>query len=340
MNLDTNFNLRMIYKPQFKIVFLTCLLLCGSVQAFAALPTGLLVFPGFSAEHIRDLPAEEDKVESTFSVDLFYAQKKGQFSFLGEYFKDKHKSELERYQLGWDIDNRNTVWLGRFHTPIGYWNTNFHHGKFLQTSISRPAISLILPRHTRGLLLEGAIHKQEGALNYNIAVGNSTRQNATVAMQLYWQEDITSESLIGVSLTYREMTSDVLSIDGIRQAHVSVFANEEFRNWRIIAAINWLHNEVQFKNNQNESSSFTNIYTQIEYGINDDLTVFGRVEDTFSEEDSAYLDLLPDFISARRAIGMRFDFANSQALTLEVSRDKTQSSTDNVMSLEWSMLIQ
>ena len=354
----------MAYKLKFNTALLACLLLSTSIQAFAALPNGFLLFPGFNAVHVADSPDASDKIDSTLSLDVFYAVKKDRFNFLGEYFKDKHESELERFQLGWNVDNHNTVWLGRFHSPIGYWNSNFHHGLFLQTSISRPAISSfeddggILPMHMTGFLLEGFFLKQEGALSYNIAVGNSsqlteegleplnilnpnsTRHNASVAIQVLWQEDITSENLLGASFAYSEMTSDLASISGIRQTHASAFANEEFGNWRVIAAINWLHNDVAFENNQNESSSFTNIYTQIEYAINDELTVFGRVEDTFSEEGSAYLDLLPDFISARRAIGMRFDFFNSQAITLEISRDKTQSDSSNIMSLQWSMLIQ
>jgi hypothetical protein len=29
-------------------------------------------------------------------------------------------------------------WAGRFHSPYGYWNTAFHHGAQLQTSLLRP----------------------------------------------------------------------------------------------------------------------------------------------------------------------------------------------------------
>src|SRR6266513_3180390 len=37
--------------------------------------------------------------------------------------------DLERAQLGYQFADSATVWLGRFHTPYGYYNTAFHHGQ-------------------------------------------------------------------------------------------------------------------------------------------------------------------------------------------------------------------
>src|SRR5439155_17845576 len=39
--------------------------------------------------------------------------------------------DLERWQLGYAFGDYATAWLGRFHTPFGYFNTAFHHGTWL-----------------------------------------------------------------------------------------------------------------------------------------------------------------------------------------------------------------
>src|SRR4249920_193305 len=69
---------------------------------------------------------------------------------------------LERIQLGYQLADATTLWLGRFHTPYGYYNTAFHHGQQISTSLRRPklvefeASGGVLPAHTVGLWLAGA----------------------------------------------------------------------------------------------------------------------------------------------------------------------------------------
>jgi len=46
--------------------------------------------------------------------------------------------DVERLQIGYVFSDAATLWLGRFHTPYGYWNNAFHHGAQIQTSVLRP----------------------------------------------------------------------------------------------------------------------------------------------------------------------------------------------------------
>lgn len=48
--------------------------------------------------------------------------------------------EVERVIIRYDLNDYFRVSFGRYHTLINYWNTAFHHGEWLQTSISRPCI--------------------------------------------------------------------------------------------------------------------------------------------------------------------------------------------------------
>ena len=92
-------------------------------------------------------------------------------------------TDLERAQIGYTFDNGNTLWMGRFHTPFGYWNTAFHHGQQLQTSILRPQMidfedrGGILPAHTVGLWDTGAIRAGKGKFTYDLYVGTDPSIN-------------------------------------------------------------------------------------------------------------------------------------------------------------------
>jgi len=90
-------------------------------------------------------------------------------------------TDLERAQIGYAFSDAATGWIGRFHTPYGYWNTAFHHGQQIQTSASRPRFldfedkGGILPAHTTGALLSGAVGAPGGRLGYDLYVGNAPR---------------------------------------------------------------------------------------------------------------------------------------------------------------------
>lgn len=88
-------------------------------------------------------------------------------------------TDLERLQIGYTFGDAATSWVGRFHTPYGYWNTAFHHGAQIQTSILRPRFlefedkGGILPAHTTGLWLTGAQGTASGRFGYDIYAGNA-----------------------------------------------------------------------------------------------------------------------------------------------------------------------
>jgi hypothetical protein len=85
-------------------------------------------------------------------------------------------TEVERLILRFDQSDRLKVSFGRYHTPINYWNTRFHHGQWLQTTISRPEMiqfgGRLLPVHFIGALVEGAVPARGWNLNYKAGVGN------------------------------------------------------------------------------------------------------------------------------------------------------------------------
>src|SRR5581483_5822478 len=69
-------------------------------------------------------------------------------------------AEGERAIIRFDQSDQLKVSFGRYHTPINWWNTAYHHGEWLQTTISRPEMvqfgGKFIPVHFVGALVEGS----------------------------------------------------------------------------------------------------------------------------------------------------------------------------------------
>ena len=89
--------------------------------------------------------------------------------------------DLERMQIGYAFSDTFTIWLGRFHSPFGYYNTAFHHGQLMQTSIKKPKFLYfedsggVMPSHTVGTWATGAfpLGASGNKITYDVYVGNS-----------------------------------------------------------------------------------------------------------------------------------------------------------------------
>ena len=85
-------------------------------------------------------------------------------------------AEIERMILRFDQSDKLKVSFGRYHTPINWWNTQYHHGQWLQTTIARPEMiqfgGRFLPVHFVGALVEGAVPAGGWNVNYKAGVGN------------------------------------------------------------------------------------------------------------------------------------------------------------------------
>ncbi len=101
-------------------------------------------------------------------------------SYFGEMTFNAHPNgytvEVERSIIRYDYNDYFKLSFGRYHTPIGYWNTAFHHGAWLQTTIDRPEIVKVggtfIPVHFVGFLAEGNIPSGGAGLSYSFGVGN------------------------------------------------------------------------------------------------------------------------------------------------------------------------
>lgn len=89
-------------------------------------------------------------------------------------------TDVERFYVSHSRGDALMISAGRFHTPLGFWNANFHHGLLLQDTVDRPffmefedAHEGVFATHMVGLQLGGELHWGDYLVDYRLGVVNS-----------------------------------------------------------------------------------------------------------------------------------------------------------------------
>ena len=317
------------------------------------------LFPRVNVIHNSDTRANSDLKRNDFdpSVDLFYTGEFEKWRVLGEVFVSEDEHEAERLQIGWLTDSNDTIWFGRFHNPQGYWNTQCHHGTYLQTSVSRPGIhafedeSGVMASHLTGLAVEGS-HSTEDTWNYTLALGagptfetelepldvfsprgDSHKLSGTA--RLSYSPEVNSANEVGTFVSHTLITGSGDPVAGVEQIAYGVFGNWKWSGTRLTGELFFVTDHVDFPTH-NERGSFTNVYLQPEYDWRPHWILYARVENTRGNKDDAYLALFPDFVLRRNLVGVRYDFAPRQAVKIEINRTHRLNDEFNQVTLQWS----
>jgi hypothetical protein len=150
-----------------------------------------LHFQGFAHvayENEQEIMDDEDTVRnSTFgleTVDFVVTSQLGdRTSMLGEIsFEPTNEGtwvvEVERMLLNYHFSDKINLEAGRYLNSLGFWNQHFHHGHWLQTSITRPEVldfeddTGMLPLHMSGVRLTGSHYGNAIGARYAVEVGN------------------------------------------------------------------------------------------------------------------------------------------------------------------------
>lgn len=310
--------------------------------------------------------ANYDNSETTPRLDFVYSRMWERFKIFGEFLITDEEKEVERFQLGWRMSDETNIWIGRFHHSGSYWNTEFHHGQFLQTSITRPSIEEFgdhggaLPAHVTGLLIEQREEFDSGAaMQISLSIGVSGRLgmdglesfdivdpesgyepavNARVAFFL----DALGESQFGVSLGKHNIgveRSDVPIVswdptaNEIELETFGMYGDWRLNDWRILgSAIRASARSVGGVNGGDRD--FTTSYVQAEYDLGSRWRLFGRVEHTSGDE--SYLDLFPRYVRRQSLLGVRWSLGDRHALTFEGTNSEAHQDHFHKFSVQWS----
>ncbi len=330
-----------------------------SAAQSTGLPGDLLLFPDVTVIGRFDQGPQHRLAESQIipAINVFYTADYGRFRFLGEWLVSTKTHNLERFQLGLHLEE-SSLWLGRFHNPIGYWNMQFHHGGFLQDTISRPGIMAfetaggIIPNHLTGFLWEGIRQFDEAGLYYTVGVGAGPQYNRGleafnlvepggshhpgVSFRLGYQPVSYGVDEFGISGAYNQIHSDAPAYEQVEQFVATAYANKQFNSLRLTSEVVYVNNQLDGRLGGKASGDFVNAYAQLEWAFHPDWTLIGRAEGTMGDHNDPYLALFPTYVQDRLLGGMRYNVTHNTAVKLELSQEHLRDDRFGQVMFQWS----
>jgi len=315
---------------------------------------------GFFDVGIGNHTANEPELKgaNTGSLDIFLNPQLGEHTralFELTFEVNEHgqvDADLERGQIGYQFSDAATVWIGRFHTPFGYYNTAFHHGQEIATSLRRPRFILfedqggVMPNHTVGAWLTGADRLPDGKLTYDLFVGNGQSiSSGTIDPRSggvdhggaiyggnlgYVFGDMLNGLKVGVS-AFRSAISDDQQIGRItRVDNAGVYFAYDTDQFEYLGEY-YRFNDTDLTDRgptRRSDAGFLQLAWRLAFA-----TPYVRYERAVLDQSDNYFALQAEGMSYYRvALGLRFDIDPKSALKFEVARSKN---TDRLID-QWT----
>lgn len=255
-------------------------------------------------------------------------------------------TDLERLQFGYTFSDAATLWAGRFHTPLGNWNTAFHHGPQIQTAVIRPRFvdfedkGGLLPTHAVGLLASGGLRAGQGKLQYDAYLANGNSINDGV-LDFNAVKDDNTNKLAGGNLRYAfggTLEGLTLGVHGLSQQVDSndnstftstktnvygAFAVLDKGNWEVISEY------YRFRNKDLSGATGTHSswagFAQVGYTLGENWTPYLRLEKAVLDQtDNYFLGQNSGRSYQRQALGLRYNLNPLSALKVELNQTREQ----------------
>jgi hypothetical protein len=277
-------------------------------------------------------------------LDIYVAESLGpRVNMLAEFAIEFGAVDLERLQIGYLFSDLLKVDVGRFHTALGYWNTAYHHGAFLYTTIERPSFleweddGGILPTHSVGLRLSGRQFSRIGEVSYSATVSNGS--SVTVEDGAYVLDPNTESdpnrnkgvglraafaptALAGWTLGASTVTSHVVNtaslsptlILDVTQTIIGVDLTHTEGPWELLAEYFLLRDEDKIGA---ETATNHFYYLQVAREFRGTVTPYARHEQMSLDESDPYLAALGAADNRTNTVGVRIRVGDQSALKFE-----------------------
>jgi len=320
------------------------------------MPTANEIAPRLKLIIFGDVGAQGETHNSdTFlfgSLDLFMrARLSDKISVLGEVLftaenDNSISPDVERLLLIYRQNDYFTASIGRMHSWIGYYNTAFNKGEFLETTTDRPYIYAfddeggVLPMQEVGVNMTGKVPSGKLGLNWVVEVGNGRawgpnaepaqnnqdRNNSkSINAGLFIRPERFSGLQVGFSIRHDNLTIPLPSVhETIATAH-AVFINSKYEI--LNEAVYVRHDEIPGSSVFNTSAFYTQWsrafkafrpYLRYQYfnAPNDDPVYFYANPNDFAPPSAT------SFIGRLNgpSLGLRWDFTEHSALKFQYDR--------------------
>jgi hypothetical protein len=253
-------------------------------------------------------------------------------SFFGETSATAHSSnftvEIERAILRYDYNDRFKISVGRYHTPINYWNTAFHHGLWLQTTISRPDMirggGTFQPVHFVGVLAEGTVGPSAAGLGYNLGVGNGrgavlsragdagdVNRNRAWLAKLYARPAALYGLEVGGAVYHDKIA--LVESDGVPELITSAYAALTTETPEVIAEFaNVRHHDPATDRDYNTQAFYVQVASRL--GAASRWKPYARYEKALGD---TFEPVLGDISGSTATAGVRFELTDTAAVKAE-----------------------
>jgi len=280
----------------------------------------------------------------------FFAETLFEFETTGETDFD-----VERVSLKYEYADWLNISIGRDHTPLGYWNQQYHHSTWTHTTTDRPLIFQfegndgILPMHYVGIGLSGDIGFDFGNVDYSLMIANGRGKDTKSIQiindlnddkQISFQFTVEPNALegfgIGANVLYDVIPSnfDVFGRENeidevITGAHVYYTAAP----YEIIAEYQYIwHDDLR------STKSHHGGYLQLAYSF-DKFKPYYRFDILdIDSNDTFFAGLQNAQNSIQHTVGLRYDWFPFAALKLEYRRADMNSVDSNEISSQISFM--
>lgn len=302
------------------------------------------------------------------TLDLYLAQTLEDAEVLVELIvEDGDILDLERVSIGYTFSDEFRIRAGRFHTPLGFWNTSYHHGVQLQPTINRPEFLKFeddggtIPAHMIGAYLSGRVRSSAGPIEYGVLVGNGPRitnyegrGNALVANN-------TEDNNIGKAVAFHTAMSPD-AIEGLKvgiSGHISRIQTDsdtiidatkptvDVDQTILVTAIKYSIGNIDLsgeyfstKNNNNlRAGSDTNdaYYGLVTYNINDKFIPYLMYDKMSADQDDDFFESLGTLDVTRLTAGLRYSINYRSSIKGELRKIELDGNNWNEYAFQWSL---
>ncbi len=273
---------------------------------------------------------------------LLFSEISQKLSFLGEVlfeFEPDGGTEIdvERYKLNYAYSDALNIGIGRQHSSLGYWNTQFHHATWTHTTIDPPLLFSyedeggILPLHFVGLRLSGILEYDAGDILYNMSIANGRGKDTTTIQAI---EDFNGDKQVVVALAYEPAALEDFGIGAnflydvipsnsgvqgreneIDELIVGTYVHYTAFPYELLAEYQYIYHDDSRSANSHHGG-----YLQIAYSF-DQVKPYYRFDIlNIQSDDAFFLGVEEAQDSIQHSIGVRYDWFPFAALKLEYRR--------------------
>jgi hypothetical protein len=323
-------------------IALATLLICPAAavsQAPSAIPP-LLVFGFADVNYLETERPVDEGFRMGQVVGHVSAGLSERLVFFGEVSAtarpDQYRIEVERAILRYEFGDPFKISVGRYHTPINWWNTAYHHGLWLQTTIGRPEMTRFggsfIPVHFVGLLVEGSYPTTPVGFGYTAGVGNGRHLDPSRAGDA---GDVTRHRAFLASVHSRPPRFARLQLGGAAYVDRAVAQDGDHVEERILSAHAVWSDETPeaiaeyariLHESTEDGEDWTSDawYLQLAYRLPGDfqrLKPYARIDRIGVPEADVFFGPL-ELGYRGRILGTRYDFAPLAALKLEYRHER------------------